>query len=294
MRDFRFGFTLGTHYCLDELATTCRTAEGYGFDLALAVDHLWPNRASPFQSTLAATMATERMSAGTFVLNTGFWNPTLLAREVATAVRLSGGRFELGLGAGIVKSQFTDAGFPFGTLDERMDLLTECIDRLEELLAGEENLVRPPLLVGGTSDRAIRLGVERADIMSFGGRFQVPGQPFGTLRILTGEETAERAEFFRSAAGARYDDIEFNAFVIGVERTDDREAAAARIADEDPGDLTIEEALTTPFLLIGTEEEIADQLRSHRERYGFTSFTVQRPHMELLGPSIRLLSMSRA
>jgi len=82
--------------------------------------------------------------------------------------------------------------------------------------------------------------------------------------------------------------------VIGVERTDDREAAAARIADEDPGDLTVDEALTTPFLLIGTEEEIADQLRSHRERYGFTSFTVQRPHMELLGPSIRLLSMSRA
>ena len=51
--------------------------------------------------------------------------------------------------------------------------------------------------------------------------------------------------------------------------------------------LTLEEMLECPFLLLGTEEEIARQIIESRERYGFSYFSVQRPHMELLGPVIK-------
>jgi probable F420-dependent oxidoreductase len=287
MRDLRFGFTLATHDSHRDLAHTCRTAEAFGYDVAVAVDHLGPGRAAPFQTVLAAALATERMRVGTFVLNIGFWNPTVLAREVATAVRMSGDRFELGLGAGIVKSQFDAAGIPWHDFTGRMDQLEHAIQKVYALLADEEDLKAPPLLVGGTSERALRMGAEHAHIVSFGGRFQVPGQPFGTLRVLTAAEAWERMEFFRSVAGERLPEIELNAFVIDVELTDDREAAAQRFVEEDPGSMTVQEALESPFLLFGTEQEIARQLLEHRERYGFSFFTVQRPHMTALGPAIK-------
>jgi probable F420-dependent oxidoreductase len=287
MREFRFGFTLATHDSQSELAQTCETARSYGYDTAVAVDHLGTDRSAPFQTALAAALATGHLRVGTFVLNIGLWNPTVLAREVATAVRLTGGRFELGLGAGTVKAQFDAAGIPWHDIAGRMDQLETAISTLRDLLARERGLSPPRLLIGGTSQRALRISAEHADIASFGGRVQVPGQPFGTLRLLTAEETTQRMESFRSLAGPRLPEIELNAFIIDVEVTDDRRAAAERIAADDPGELTPEQALHSPFLLIGTEEEIARQILQRRERYGFSYFTVQRHHMAALGPAIK-------
>jgi probable F420-dependent oxidoreductase len=294
VRDFRFGFTLHTHDSQRELTQTCRVAEAYGYDIAVAVDHLGPGRASPFQSALAASFATDRMQVGTYVLNCGFWNPWVLAREVSTAVRLTGGRFELGLGTGVIKEQFDAAKIPWRPFQQRVDWLASTIDELEELLA-EEDLPRPPLLVGGISERTLRLAAERADIVSFGSRVQVPGEPPATLRIVTAAQAQERVEFFRRVAGSRAEDIEWNAFVLDVEVTDDRRAAAERVAAEYAPHTTVEEALESPFLLFGTEDEIARQLIENRERYGFTSSYVQRPHMTELGPSIqRVRSLVRS
>jgi len=286
MRDLRFAFSLATHDSQRELVQTCRTAEAYGFDVAVAVDHLGPGRSAPFQTALAAALASDRLLVGTYVVNSGFWNPAVLAREVATAVRLTGGRLELGLGTGVVKSQFDAAAIPWHGFRDRVAKLAETIDRLEELLAAEPGVSRPRLLVGGTSDRVLRLGAERADIISVGGRLQVPGQPPGTLAIIDAATAAERIEFIRAAAGPRLPDLELNAFVLDVEVTEDRAAAAARIAAEDPGGLTAEQALETPFLLLGTPDEIVRQLLDSRERYGFSYFTVQRPHMAVLGPCL--------
>jgi probable F420-dependent oxidoreductase len=287
MRDLRFAFTLATHDSQRELAQTCRTAEDFGFDTAVAVDHLGPGRTAPFQGALAAALACERLRVGTYVINTGFWNPSVLAREVATAVRLTGGRLELGLGTGVVKAQFDAAGIRWHGFRGRVGKLTETLEQLDKLLAAEDGLDRPPVLVGGGSDATLRLAAERADIVSFGGRVQVPGQPPGTLGIIDGDTAARRVEYLRSVAGPRWPALELNAFVLAVEVTGDRRAAAERIVAEDPGPLTVEQALDTPFLLLGTEEEIVEQLLAHRERYGFTYFSVQRPHLVPLGPCVR-------
>jgi probable F420-dependent oxidoreductase len=289
VRDFRFGFSLHTHRSQRELAETCRAAEAYGYDVAVAVDHLGPGRSSPFLALLAAAHASERLRVGTFVLNVGFWNPAMLAREVVTLVRLTGGRLELGLGTGLIKSEFDAAGIPWQSFGQRIDRLAATIDEFDRLLAAEEDVPRPPLLVGGTGARALRLAAERADIASFAGIRQVPGQPAGTLRTVTAAEVADQVDLFRAAAGSRADEIEFNNFVKLVEVTEDRRALAEQIVAETDGYAMgdADDVLQTPFMLIGTEQEIAQQLVDHRERYGFSYITVQRPHMTVLGPIIK-------
>lgn len=286
-RDFRFGFTLGTHYSRQELVDTCRRAEAYGFDSAVGVDHLGPNRTSPLLAAMAAAYACERMRVGSYVLNIGFWNPSVLARDVATLMRLTDGRLELGLGTGLLKYQFDDAGFEFQSFQQRYERVASTVAKVEELLALEQGVSMPPLLIGSGGERLVRLAAERADIFSLGGRLQVAGQPPATLRLKTAEETDERVEFFTKVAGERDDQIERNAFILGVEVTDDRRAAAERAMEDFGAYLTMDQMLECPFLLLGTEEEIARQIIESRERYGFSYFSVQRPHMDVLGPVLK-------
>src|SRR3954454_18774200 len=101
MSDFRFSFNILDIGSREEFAETCRRGERYGYDTVFAADHL--GTAAPFPTLVAAAAATERMRVGTLVLNAAFWNPALLAREVIGADVLTGGRLELGLGAGHMK-----------------------------------------------------------------------------------------------------------------------------------------------------------------------------------------------
>ena len=286
-KQIKFGFTLASPASKAELVDIVRAAEGYGYDIAVTVDHLGAGRTSPFQGALAAAMVSDTMRVGTFVLNSGYWNPTMLAREVATIQRLTGGRFELGMGTGIIKAMYDAAGIPWQPYLKRLAWLESSVAKVRELIAAESGVDMPPLMLGGASTRTVKLAAENADIVSLAGIVQIPGQPPGALRVLSGDETRKLAAEFREFAGDRADSLEFNAFVQDVVLTDDRAAAAAEIAAEQGGMLSVEGALDSPFLLLGTEEEIADQVvRAHRE-YGFTSFYVQRPWMEKLGPAIK-------
>lgn len=82
----------------DGFRQLCRRAEAQGYDTIHVPDHL--GMPAPFPALVAAAEVTERPRLGTFVLNPGFWNPAPLARVAATVDQLSGGRLELGLGAG--------------------------------------------------------------------------------------------------------------------------------------------------------------------------------------------------
>lgn len=74
--------------------------------------------------------------------------------------------------------------------------------------------------------------------------------------------------------------------------TGDRQAAAAELAAERFSPFTSQDVLDTPFLLIGTIDEIADQLRERRERYGFSFITVHEPFMRAFAPVIGRLRAS--
>lgn len=292
-RPFRFGVNLMTSAPADEWRAKCRRAEELGYDVILVPDHL--GMPAPFPALVAAAEATERPRLGTFVLNAGFWNPALLAREVATTDALTGGRIELGLGTGYVKAEHDTAGLPWLSPGERVDHLRHTIEELNRLLASKEHQPqavqqRVPLLVGGNGDRVLRLTAEHADIAAFTGARSVRGSSTGKLEVMLAGELEERVALYRELAAGRQEPepAELNLLIQFVLDTDDREAAVQPLMERVPY-LTSDQVLELPIGLIGTVEEMTAQVLAQRERYGFTYLTVLEPSMEAFAPVIARL-----
>lgn len=291
-RLFRFGVNLLAPASAEEWRAKCRRAEELGYDVILVPDHL--GMPAPFPALVAAAEATERPRLGTFTLNTGFWNPALLAREVATTDALTGGRLELGLGAGYVRAEHETAGLPFGSPGERVDHLRRTVEELARLLGSDEHQPqaaqrpRVPLLIGGNGDRMLRLTAEHADIAAFTGARSVPGSTTGQLAPITAEELDERVARYRELAAGRAEPAELNLLVQQVVVTEDREAAVRPFLELVPH-LTAAQLLELPIVLVGTVEEITAQVRAQRERYGFTYLTVLEPCMEAFAPVMAAL-----
>ncbi|MGH3867474.1 MAG: TIGR03621 family F420-dependent LLM class oxidoreductase [Pseudonocardiaceae bacterium] len=308
MTGFRFSYNVFGIGSGEHFAETCRRGERHGYDTVFAADHL--GVASPFPALVAAASATQRLRVGTLVLNAQFWNPTLLAREVATTDVLTGGRLELGLGAGHMKWEFDHAGIDWEPFDARTQRLRATIEQLRREFAtdgyAQQTALRdefgipvlrpvqrrgfgghgPPLIVGGTGDRVLRIAAEHADIISIAGALQITGQPPGTMRIATDAETDERVRYASECAGDRAGRIEWHALIHAVVQTDDRWATAAALARRFGNLMSTDEILATPFVLIGTIEQMAEQILRNRERYGFTYYTIHSPYADTFAPVI--------
>jgi probable F420-dependent oxidoreductase len=291
-----------------DFAGFCRRAEDLGYDTIFATDHL--GDAAPFQQVVAAAAVTQRVRVGTMVINVPFWNPALLAREVATADILTDGRLEVGLGSGHMKWEFDEAGIAWRPYGERAELLAAAIAELGRVFAADgyeqQAALRehfgfpalkpvqrrgfgghgPPLIVGGTGQRVLRLAAQSADIVGVAGVAQAKGQPAGVFRLCTAAETDELVRFARGCAGARAGAIEWHALAQTVRLTDDRRGVLAELAERGSDNMTADEIGETPYLLIGTADEIAAQLLRNRERYGFTYYTVHAPYLEEFAPVI--------
>ncbi|WP_019059511.1 LLM class F420-dependent oxidoreductase [Streptomyces prunicolor] len=278
-RPFRFGVSLLTSAPAAEWRTRCRRAEELGYDVILVPDHL--GMVAPFPALVAAAEATERPRVGTFVLNAGFWNPTLLAREVTTTHDLTGGRLELGLGTGYVQAEHDTADLPFGSPGERIDHLRHTIEELGRLLDAAE--CRVPLLLGGNGDRMLRLTAEHADIAAFTGASLEPGSTTGRLAPVDAVEFGQRVARYREFATGREKPAELNLLIQVVAVTDDPAGALRPLLDRRP-DLTLEQVLDLPVFLVGTLDEITAKVRALRDRYGFSYLTVLEPYMEAFAP----------
>ncbi|MBO1332404.1 LLM class F420-dependent oxidoreductase [Streptomyces sp. VRA16 Mangrove soil] len=281
-RPFRFGVNMVSPAPDDAWRAKCRRAEELGYDVILVPDHL--GAPAPFPALVAAAGATTRPQVGTFVLNCAFWNPVLLAREVTTVNALTGGRLELGLGTGYVREEFEQAGVEWGTPGGRVDHLLRTVEELDRQLGSPEQGPRPPLLIGGNGDRMLRIAAEHADIAAFTGARPAPGNAGGLLP-LPARGIGERVAAYRKFAAHRAEPAELNLLVQMVIVTQDRGAAVRPWLRHMP-DLTEQDLLDSPLLLVGTVEEITAQVLAVRERYGVSYLTVLEPHFEALGPVI--------
>jgi probable F420-dependent oxidoreductase len=270
-------------------------AEALGLDAFLAADH--PGACpSPFPLLAAAAATSERVRLGTYVANAGLRDPLQLAVDVATLDRLSGGRVVLGLGAGHTPAEWTAAGRAFPGVAERVARLAETVEVVPRLLAGEtvrwrgrhlhlDGAVladprpvqdRVPLLVGGSGRGVLRLAGRHADIVGLTGTGRtLPDGHHHEVRWAPRQLDAAVELVGWAATGAgRRRPPPLEALVQHVELTSDRERAAARLADRVPG-LSARDALATPFLLLGTAAEIADQIAAHRKRWGISRYVVR-------------------
>jgi probable F420-dependent oxidoreductase len=272
-----------------EWVDKCRRAESLGYDVIAAPDHL--NLLGPFPSAMLAAEVTERPRIGTYVLNACFHNSALLARDIATTDHFVEGRMELGVGTGYVEPEFTATKIPFGSPGSRVDRLEALLDDLETHFAhGDQprslQQPRPPLLIGGHGDRVLRLAARRAQIVSFTGAGFRP--EYGRTALANAAEILQKVKLVRAEAGQRAAGLELNVLVKAVTLTQDRRSAAEAVRRYGP-ELTTDQLLEVPTLLIGTAQQIAEQVRQHSATFGITYFTVMEPAMEDFGKVIELL-----
>jgi alkanesulfonate monooxygenase SsuD/methylene tetrahydromethanopterin reductase-like flavin-dependent oxidoreductase (luciferase family) len=119
-----------------------RRIEDAGVNTLLIRDHFvagaYGPQLAPFSALATAAAVTSRLHVGTMVLSNDYRHPALVAHEAATIQLLSGGRFELGLGAGWYEPEYRAAGMSFGSPGERIRRLEETLDIIPRLFAGEE------------------------------------------------------------------------------------------------------------------------------------------------------------
>jgi len=305
-RPFRFGIQGRSTGPVDEWLPMVRRVESLGYGTFLALDH-FVRGLDPVASLMAAAMATERLRIGSFVFDNDFRHPALIAKAAASLDVLSGGRFELGLGAGWLKEEYDQTGIPFDSAGVRLERMTEAITLLRLLFtaphpvsfSGEHYTVtdlicpphpvqkpHPPFVIGGGSKRVLSIAGREADIVSITTRANPDGSK--DTRNGTAEATAQKIDWVRDAAGDRFDQIELSVIVSDVRITDDRDAAASEIAAA--YGLTVAEALDSPQILVGSPGEMAETLRERRDRFGFSYIVVTEPNRESLAPVVAELA----
>jgi len=270
----------------------CRRLEAAGVDELSVADHLKPGMLPPMTALAATAVVTERVGLSTMVLNNELRHPAVLANEVASLSELSGGRFTLGIGAGHAEDEHDAIGQPLPPPAERVGRLEEAVVALRSLLAGEtvttsgpslhltEVAASPvpshpvPLLIGGGSRAVLRVATKHADIVGLTGFSHVEG--VSKLTHFSADGVAERLAFIRDLPRERAEPLRFQALVQLLRVTNDRRATAEAVLSDWASELplSLDEVLDTPFLLLGTPAEIADQLHERTERFGIETWTV--------------------
>jgi probable F420-dependent oxidoreductase len=305
MHPFRFAVQQGSARSGEAWAALARRTEALGYDVLVMPDHLG-NQLSPIAALAAAAAATTRLRVGAFVFANDYRHPLILAREAATLDFLSGGRFEMGLGAGWMTGDYRQLGMTYDPAPRRIDRLEEAIPLIKRLLAGETvthrgehyqldgasvgveaaQKPRPPLAIGGGGPRMLKLAAREADIVGLVPGFDARGRVH--VREATETATAEKIALIREAAGERFERLEINlwlgdAGLVGGGNSLLRSAmVTARWAPT--------AIYGSPYVLYGTLRSTREQLLRRRDQLGISYYTVPSRAMESLAPLVQALS----
>jgi probable F420-dependent oxidoreductase len=312
-----FRFLTDTSEQLDgpALAAFARRAESLGYSTLMMPDHLVEQYA-PIPLLTAAAMVTETLRVGTFVFNNNLRHPAVLAQELATLDRLSGGRLEIGIGAGWNKPEHDAIGIPFEPVGTRITKLAESVAVLKGCFGDERfsftgqhytitdydappkpvQRPHPPIFIGGGGRRLLTLAGQQAQIVGLAPRLvnNAQGAPSLDTRSITFAATEEKIGWVRAAAGERFDEIELNTYPTGgpMVLTSNAKAEAVRRATElreSTGvELTVEEVLESPHIYIGSVNELTRKILDLRERLGISSFLFS--DMEAFAPIVAELA----
>lgn len=304
---FRFGVSGGALTDPDEFVGLAVRGEQLGYGTVALSDHL-DDQVGPLVGLTAAAAATSEIRLATLVLANDLRNPAVVAKELATLDRYSGGRFEWGIGAGWKTTDYERSGIALDRPGRRIARLAEAIAVMKRCFApgefshtGEHYRIdaldsrpkpaqhpHPPLLVAGGGPRVLALAGREADIVGINLSLSA-----GVLDPSAGASgaparTDEKIEAVRAAAGNRFDRLELQTRVHAVFPTDDREAVIETLA---PGfALSPAEAGAMPHALAGTVDEMCDSIRRWRDRWGISYVTWSADAIETMAPVVERLT----
>ncbi len=318
---FRFGVTLEDVASVEfstrlsgsavagQWAERARRAEELGYATLLVPDHLG-GQLAPVPALMAAAAATRTIRIGSLVFNNDFKHPVVLAKEVATLDLLSGGRVELGLGAGWLRGEYAHAGMAYDPPAVRIDRMAEGLTitkglfadgpfsftgehyRIDALDAQPKPLQRPhpPVLIGGGGRRLLSLAAREADSVGINVAFGSGQLDRSVGGNVTADATDRKVTWIREAASPRFSDLELNMVMFAVVVTDQRGEAARAVANR--FGMAPEQAFTVPHFLLGTIDEIVEELQRRREQYGVSYVIVHEDALEAFGPVVQRLTGS--
>jgi probable F420-dependent oxidoreductase len=305
MHPFRFAVSQSSARSGEQWATLARRAESLGYDVLVKPDHLG-HQLSPFAALAAAAAATTRLRVCAFVFANDYRHPLILAREAATLEVLSGGRFEMALGAGWMAGDYRRLGVTYDPPPVRVDRLEEAVPLIKRLLAGETvthhgkhydldradvglepvQKPRPPLAIGAGGPRMLKLAAREADIVGLTPGFSARGWPmFGQA---TEKATAAKVALIREAAGGGFERLELNLWVssaglIGSGNSLLGSAAAATVK-------AATSVYGSPYVLYGTLKGVRDQLLRRRDKLGISYYTFPGRSMDAMAPLVEALA----
>ena len=239
-------------------------------------------------------------------------HPVLLAKEAATLDVLSGGRFELGLGAGFSRVEYEQAGMPFDPVGVRVGRLEEALHVIKGLfgdgpftfpgrhysLTNFDSFPKPfqrphpPILVGASGRRMLSIAAREADIIGFQTVTTASGTVLQDPEAYMAATVTEKVELVRRVAGERFGEIELST-TVSVVITDDRQWAADRfVCDRGWSGVSTEQVLEMPSVFIGSVDQIVTEMQVRRERYGFSYYVVSDHIMEKVAPIVARLAGS--
>lgn len=281
--------------------------EDLGYSTLTCADHL-DDQFAPVPALTAAAAATSELRLGTMMLANDYRHPAVAAKDAATLDVLSDGRLELGIGAGWMTSDYRSAGLPLDPAGIRVDRLAEAVTVMKGLLgpgsldhAGEHYRItgldgrpepvqrpHPPIVIGGGGPRVLALAGREADIVGINvdlraGVIDERAGPNGT-----GVATDRKVAIVREAAGDRADDLELQVRVHIAAVTDDRVGMAHALA---PAlGIEPEDAMESPHAVVGSIDQICDQLVERRERWGISYIGLSRDAMDGFAPVVARLA----
>lgn len=294
MAELRFGIVRESVRDGREWLDFARRAEDSGIGVLLLRDHFsagaFGQQLAPFSGLAAAAAVTTRLRVGTLVLDNDFRHPAIVAHEAASLHLISGGRFELGMGAGWYQPEYDAAGIAFDPAGQRIARLGESLTIMRGLLAGTpvrhtgdsyrtDGLdldvlpaprTAPRLLVGAGGPRMLRLAARHADIV---GVLPAPirgpadsDDPRDRLPAAFGAKIG----VLREAAGDRFGNLEISAFGTFIVTSGRRAATEDLITRRGWTGIDAEAVWQMPTVFIGSPEQIRSDLRERQDRFGLS------------------------
>jgi probable F420-dependent oxidoreductase len=302
IRPFHFSAVIETPQSRQEWIARARRAEDLGYTTILVPDHL--KLIDPAVGLMLAADTTS-LRIGSHVFCNDFRHPVSLARQAANLDLFSDGRFQFGLGCGYLFEEYEQAGILLDPANIRVGRFEEALQiikmyfqeetvnfsgryyQVKALPASIKTVQKPhpPIYVGGGSKRILSIAAREADIVGLTARSTNNGVDWTSA--LT-EANQAKMGWIRQAAGQRFEQLSFSNTIFIAAVTDYARPAAQQIGSHIG--LTAEQALDCAHILIGSVEQIVEELQRRRELFGISLIEVAEPHMDILGPVIARLA----
>lgn len=276
-----------------------RRIEDLGFSTLSVSDHFTAGWVmEPLTALTAAAELTSTIRLLTLVLSNDYRHPVQLHKALATLDVLSGGRVEIGLGAGWMESEYDAAGMRFDPASVRLARLEESVAVVGGLFgpgpftfSGRHYTIRsldglpkpiqrprPPVMIGGGGRAALELAAKVADIVGVHARLRGSRPGAEAAADLRADRLADKVEWVRTAwrtAGRDHGgpELQFTIYLVDVT---DSPHAARRSVSSFASSLAADEAAMahSPAVLTGSVEGCVERLLEVRERFGFSYFNL--------------------